>query len=112
VTNIDKRRVATVRRLGGLGYSYQGREWGAARSRGPQSLLMTAVSDAMHEALRRRADALEGCTEGSDEEAELRAIVHAIGLRSGPRLAKSAETKGRPSFRSLVPCRSAEVRTI
>jgi len=32
----------------------------------------------MHSALMRRADALEGCTKGSDEEAELEAIVDAI----------------------------------
>jgi len=34
--------------------------------------------DAMHVFLIRRADALEGCMEGSSEEAELRAIVDAI----------------------------------
>ena len=31
-----------------------------------------------HGVLVQRADALEGCTEGSDEEAELKQVVNAI----------------------------------
>jgi hypothetical protein len=34
--------------------------------------------DAMHGVLVQRADALEGCPEGPDEEAELKVIVDAI----------------------------------
>jgi hypothetical protein len=41
-------------------------------------LSLMAKSDAMHGALMRRADALAGCAEGSDEEAELKAIVELI----------------------------------
>jgi hypothetical protein len=81
VINIDKQRIAAVRTLEALGYSYQGGEWVPASAppatAGPRSQ-MTAEADAMHGVLVQRADALEGCTEGSDEEAELKAVVDAI----------------------------------
>jgi hypothetical protein len=81
VSNIDKQRVAAVQKLETLGYSYQGGEWVPASAppaaAGPRSL-MTAESDAMHSALVQRADALEGCIEGSEEELELAAITDAI----------------------------------
>jgi hypothetical protein len=35
-------------------------------------------ADAMHGLLMRRADALAGCTEGSEEEAELKAVVDCL----------------------------------
>jgi len=64
VTNIDKQRVAAVRRLGALRYSDQGGEWVPPAAAAPQSLLMTTESEAMYDALMRRADALEDCTLG------------------------------------------------
>src|SRR5262249_44472872 len=51
-------------------------EGGASTSSG--AVLSAAGCDAMHAVLMRRADALEGCTEGSPEEAELEMIVSAI----------------------------------
>ena len=69
----------------GLGYSFVVGEWKAPNDAAP-SLVPSA--DAMHGALMRRADALAGCTEGTDEEAELKAIVDAIEAaltaREGP----------------------------
>ena len=62
MTNIDKQRVAAVRKLEALGYNYQGGEWVPASAplaaAGPRSL-MTAECDAMHGVLVQRADALE-----------------------------------------------------
>jgi hypothetical protein len=39
---------------------------------------LTKVADAMHALLVKRADELDGCTEGLPEEAELASIVDAI----------------------------------
>jgi len=80
VIAIDKQRVAAVRKLEALGYSYQSGEWVPASpsvAAGPRSL-MTTESDAMHGVLVQRADTLWGCLEGSDEEAELKRIVNTI----------------------------------
>jgi hypothetical protein len=76
VSNIDKQRVAAVQMLEALGYSFQGGEWVPASA--PPRPFMTAQGDVMHGVLVKRADALEGCTEGSDEEAELKRIVDVI----------------------------------
>jgi hypothetical protein len=45
---------------------------------GPAVQAPTAVTDHMHGLLVTRADALEGCTEGSRKEAELAALTDAI----------------------------------
>ena len=57
----------------------------AARKAAETGAGLTAVaerfwheSDAMHALLIKRADALMGCTEGSPEEEELRALADAI----------------------------------
>jgi hypothetical protein len=48
-----------------------------SNSDGGAALPWTAEADAIH-ALLRCADALDGCTEGSPEEAELKAIAEAL----------------------------------
>ena len=67
-------------KLEALGYSYEGGEWVPASPSvavGPRSL-MIAECDAMHGVLVQRADVLEGCIEGSEEERELAAITDVI----------------------------------
>lgn len=76
--DVDRQRIAAVRELEALGYAYRGGEWLAPASVAAAPLPLTAEADPMHGALMRRADALAGCTEGSDEEAELKAIVDLI----------------------------------
>jgi hypothetical protein len=80
VTNIDKQRVAAVRNLEQLGYRYNGREWvtpASATTAATQNCIL-AEADALLSALVLRADALEGCIEGTEEEAELAVITDAI----------------------------------
>jgi hypothetical protein len=85
--DIDRKRIAAVRALEALEYAYNGGEWFAqagasgvasAGSVASTPLSLLAKADAMHGALIRRADVLAGCTEGSDEEAELEAIIDLI----------------------------------
>ena len=75
--DLDKKRRAAVRALEALGYTYRNDEWSpAAVTITPVPL--TAEADTLHGVLVRRADALAGFTEGSQEEAELKPIVDAI----------------------------------
>ena len=95
--NIDKQRIAAVRQLEALGYRFEGDKWvrgSPSVAVGPRSL-MTAESDAMHGVLVQRADALEGCTEGSDEEAEFKRVVDAIEAYEARRRPAGKEPGGK-----------------
>jgi hypothetical protein len=72
--DIDGKRIAAVRTLEALGYSYRKNEWVSPAAVGATPLSLTAETDAMHGMLMRRADALAGCA----EETELKAIVDLI----------------------------------
>ena len=78
MTNIDKQRVAAVRKLEELGYRYEGGEWVAPTPATVTNQSILAEADALLSALVLRADALEDCIEGSVEEAELAVITDAI----------------------------------
>ena len=70
---LDKQRITAVQTLESLGYTYRYGEWLPTVLAPP--LPLTAEADAMHGMLMRRADALDGCSKGSDEEGELGTIV-------------------------------------
>jgi hypothetical protein len=67
-----------VRALEVLAFTYRNGTWLPAVPAPSHVLPLICEAEAMHAVLMRRADALAGCTEGSDEEAELRATVDAI----------------------------------
>jgi hypothetical protein len=68
---IDRQRIEAVRFLEAHGYRFNPAD-GWTEGQLPASV---TILDAMHSALMRRAAALEGCIEGSDEEAELEDVV-------------------------------------
>ena len=74
MSTIDKQRIAAVRKLEQLGYTFAGDDWihNAAA-------IAATISDELHAMLVKRADDLAGCHAGSDEERELAAIERAIG---------------------------------
>ena len=74
MSNIDRQRVAAVRLLESMGYVFH--DYWIAPAEAPA--LATAAADALHAMLVLRADQLGGCTEGSPEEMELKAITDAI----------------------------------
>jgi hypothetical protein len=83
MSNIDKQRIAAVRKLEQLGYTFADGDWhapGGMIAATPPSVpaVPAAAADAMHALLVQRADALDGCPEGSEEERELAALTDAI----------------------------------
>jgi hypothetical protein len=75
-----------------LGYRYEGDEW-VAPTVTNQSIL--AEADAILSALLIRADALEGCPEGSEDEAELAVITDAIEAYEAVRWPAGKEPGGK-----------------
>ena len=73
MSSIDRQRVAAVKAMENLGYTFDGLAWN-----GPTGVNLDHEADAMHALLILRADKLEGCTEGSEEEAELKSIANVV----------------------------------
>jgi len=77
VSNMDRQRVAAVKQLEALGYTFDGFQW-MAPAGAALSPTLVDEADAMHRLLILRADKLEGCTEGLDEEGELKLIADTL----------------------------------
>jgi hypothetical protein len=74
---IDRQRIGAVKALQALGYSFDGFVWNAPVG-GVALPNLLDEADAMLGLLILRADKIEGCTEGSDEETELKMIADTI----------------------------------
>jgi hypothetical protein len=77
MSTIDKQRIAAVRKLDQLGYTFAGDDW--MHPANDAAVIAPTITDELHAMLVRRADDLEGCPAGPDEERELAAIDPAIG---------------------------------
>jgi hypothetical protein len=77
MSTIDKQRITAVRKLEQLGYMFAGNEWMHPAS--DTGVITPTITDEFHGLLVKRADGLDGCPAGSDEERELVAIERAIG---------------------------------
>jgi hypothetical protein len=70
---IDGQRISAVRKLHELGLAWHAGAW-----RNSDEADSLREADAMHALLVQRADALEGCSEGSPEETELSSIIDVV----------------------------------
>jgi hypothetical protein len=73
MSEVDRRRIEAVSALETLGYSFSAGRWHS-----PSRALHSPQANAMHSLLVQRADALIGCTNGSENQDELEAIGEAI----------------------------------
>ena len=88
---MTKQRIAAVRKLERLGYTFAAGDWHAPVLATPTS----AQADAIHAILVQRADVLEGCPEGSEEERELAALADAVEAYETVPWPKTAPVAGR-----------------
>jgi hypothetical protein len=100
--DIDRQRIAAVRALKALGFSYQNGTWLPPVPTSAQLLPLIPEVDAMHGALMRRADALAGCTEGSDQAAELEAIADVLEAYEAKRWPDGKEPGGKGRFKDAA----------
>ena len=87
MSTIDKQRIAAVRTMEALGYNFTVAEGWALQKDAPPAGAIPALpeADAMHSLLVLRADKLGGCTEGSDEETELKMIADTVSAYEAKR---------------------------
>src|SRR5262245_526293 len=76
---VDKERIAAVTKLQAIGYCFDGADWQPPAPAGPAPKLVAwAEADALYAQLVQLADKLDGCAEGSVQEAVRYALAEAI----------------------------------
>ena len=78
MSNIDRQRIAAVRAIEALGYTFTDLEWRAPAAATTAAPALLDEADAMHALLVLRADKLDGCAEGSEEVTELRMLSEVV----------------------------------
>jgi len=77
---VDKERIAAVRTLQTMGYTFDGANWQPPAPAGTAPKLVAwTEADALYAQLVQLADKLDGCAEGSAQEAARYALTEAIG---------------------------------
>jgi hypothetical protein len=89
--DIDRERIAAVRKLKELGFTHVKGQWVPAVAVGAPPPQIEA--DAMHAVLVRRADVLTGCLDGC--EAELKAITDVLEAYEAKRWPDGKEPGGK-----------------
>jgi hypothetical protein len=76
MSTFDKQRIAAVRKLEQLGYTFAADDW--MQPANNTATMVPTITDALHALLVARADALMECPEESVGACELAAITEAI----------------------------------
>jgi hypothetical protein len=63
MSTIDKQRIAAIRKLEQLGYTFAGDDW--MHPANDAAAITPTITDELHAMLVKRADDLEGCPAGS-----------------------------------------------
>jgi hypothetical protein len=94
MSTIDKQRIAAVKKLEQLGYTFAAGDW--VHPANDAAAITPTITDELHAMLVKRADELEGCAPGSGDERELAAIERAIGAYEAVRwpLGRTQDGKG------------------
>jgi hypothetical protein len=82
---VDRQRIGAVKAMEALGYTFDGFVWNLPAQRTTTSFTTCGEADTMHMLLVLRADKLADCTEGSDEEAELKMIADTVSAYEAKR---------------------------